>query len=870
MTPAASITALSVPLSKSAPNFAPAKPIQDAIQNKKLNKNPSRFEQAFREWYTAKMNHEKAAWDEMVSMAQLVALFRKGNQLLQRRRYGPGWYVRPVQNEDTTRQTALSFMGFHSQVCESKIMAANPTVNMRAGDDTPEAIAAAQACRPVVDFYESEWYTAKFSRREAIRFLTDGIVIHQVRWNPFLGGYHVADRTVTHEDVTTEGGGECLDCNHEGSAEDFNGQYGAECPECRSPAVDVRQPIHQQLARIGMGQPQPMGEPEIISSPFAAWRWDLSLDLELSPWAIKRQYITHGAIKLMLGDVSIPDSPSSDQWGLDVIRALTYSGQAFAGSSAAEGRRQESTRPTLAECWLSPEEQAMIEVDEGETIAGVTMPKGRLSDFFKGDWCCVAALNDGALVAGLYGRESHQTEVVTAQWFMDAESGGGRGMEDTAAVQRRFNQVDGQIYQGLATTATPSVITDMSILKEDQGRYLFRPGENIDVSLAMLPPNTTLKDAFFIGNPGQINPQYIQYGYTYLNQMAQVSSLITEMSLGNNGSLVGVDNRTATGAQITAALANSLFGPMLQSKGQSRVEIAKKIVALVAKHDVGGRYYPGKGAAKGRMIDPNSLKGRVVFELVANSELPVTPFSQQTDVRAMVESLGGIEGVMALKQGDPPMFYQLAKPFNFKSDSESEDDVSNLCLGRLEQMKSNLQAGVNDPQMLVEMIRPTVRQTEPKHDEKARWWSDWQDLQSAQEAPEELRQAAENMFWLHKNLATQRQIPEAVNKGLVQAAAQAPAAMGAAALQPQEQGQQDGSQQIDSDERMQDQEHDHEMELKDKESESQARVARIQQEGQLASTALQGKQQLELEKVKGQNAVRTARAKPKPVARKTA
>ena len=79
MTPAANVTALSVPLSRSAPNFAPAKPIQDAIQNRKLNKNPSRFEQAFREWYTAKTNEEKAAWAgnnaEMASLQRFVPAY---------------------------------------------------------------------------------------------------------------------------------------------------------------------------------------------------------------------------------------------------------------------------------------------------------------------------------------------------------------------------------------------------------------------------------------------------------------------------------------------------------------------------------------------------------------------------------------------------------------------------------------------------------------------------------------------------------------------------------------------------------------------------------------------------------------------------
>lgn len=859
------LTQLSVPLARQGRNIAPAKPIYDAIQSKKIDpKRYTQFEKSIQKWITEKLNYGKQTWEEIISVNQLVSLFRSGNQLLQRRRYGPGWYVRPIQDDTTYRQTAMSFMGFHSQVCEAKIMASNPSVNMRAGDDTPEAIAAAQACRPVVDCYETEWYTAKFSRREGIRLLTDGIFIHEVKWNPFKGGYHSAERTVSQREVVIDpGGGECLDCRYEGEIDSFNQiDYGHQCPECGSSATEVRQPIKSQLAQIGMGQSRPIGEPELVSSPFAAWRWDLSKDLECSSWAIKRQRVSQGAIKLMLGDIVIPDSMSSDSYGLDVIHALAYSGQAFQGSSPSSmyGPR-EDTRPTLAECWMSPEDQAEIEFDEYETVDGRRIPRGRLSNLCQGEPCCVVTFNDGALTVGVFPRETHQDSVVTAHWFMEAESGSGRGMVDTTSVQRRYNAVDGQIYQGLATTATPAVITDMSILKEDQGRYLFRPGENIDVSLAMLPPNTTLKDAFFIGNPGQVNPQYIQYGYVYLQQMAQISSLITEMSLGNSGSLIGVDNRTATGAQITAALANSLYGPMLMSKGQSRVEIAKKIVCLVAKHDVGGRYYPGKGAARGRMVSGEDLKHRVIFALVQNSELPVTPFSQQTDVRVLVESFGGVQGLVGLKTADRGMFRQLTKPFGVKLDDEDMDDVSNLCLQRLEQMKANLMAGVNDPQILVSSIRPTIRQTEPKHKEKADWWSNWLDLQSAQESPEELRQAAENMYYLHMNLDTQRQIPQAMNQGLVQSAAMAPAALGQAALQPAPEQQQveDDSAEIESKEKIEGEKRDTELQTK-----------QMEVEGQLATAQIQRETQIEMTKLQGDNAVRAAKARPKPTVRKSA
>ena len=873
-------TNLSVVLSRTSKNFAPSRPIIETIQNKKLPKTQTKFEQSFREWYTSKLNYQRRTWDSLYATAQLVSLFRQGNQLLQRRPFGQvGYYVRPIQNDDTYRQTAMNLMTFHSQISESKLMAVNPTVNMRNGDDTPESIAAAQACRPVVDYYESEWYTAKFTRREAIRLLTDGIFVHQVRWNPFKGALSVPTRQISKIDqIADPGAGTCADCDYEGPAEEFEpNDFGYTCPQCGSEATDVRPPEKQSLTQISMGQPQPVGEPEIISSSLASWRWDLSVDLEKSSWAIKRQYVSQGAIKLMLGDVTIPASASSDDYGLDILHALTYAGQAFQGASYATqwGRDRSKERPTMFEAWLSPEDQAEIECDEGETICGVTMPKGRISDFFRGQPICVVGFNDGALILATYAGESQQQEVVTCQWYMDAESGAGRGMEDTAAVQRRFNAVDGQIYQGLATTATPPVFVDLRMLREDSGNYLFKPGINHNVNLSMLPVGMRMQDAIYLPQPGQVSQQFMAYGTEFLGKnMANLSSLAVEFS-----DLLSIDNRTATGAQISAALANSLYGPMLMSKAESRVEIAKKIVCLQAKFGVASRFFPGKGDAKGREVSGQSLKGQVIFELQENSHLPVTPYSQISDVTSLLQVFGGNPLLLSqLKTADPELFRAITKPFAGLSLSvDSGDEISTLCLTRLEQIKENYETGVDDPDELVNMITPPVSKYEPKQKEKQQWWADWLDLDSAQKAPLVIRQAAEAMWNLHENLMTQAAMPQAVNAGLTQgmgaAAAAAPAALGGAALQNMmgggEGGPDQGAEQAHEAEQAA---HDRELEahsqLADQEHQKQLKAMELA--GQMEITRQQGQNALESARIAGENALKVQRAKPKPKKTKAA
>ncbi len=860
-------TNLSVVLSRTSSNFAPKKPIEETIRNKKLPETSSKFQESFKAWYTEKLNYQRATWDELYSVAQLVSLFRAGNQLLVRRPFGQvGYYVRPVQNDDTYRQTAMNLMTFHSQISESKLMAVNPTVNMRPGDDTPEAIAAAQACRPVVDHYETEWYTAKFTRREAIRLLTDGIFIHQVRWNPFKGALSIPTRQVSKiQQMADPGAGMCADCDYEGPAEEFEpNDYGHTCPHCQSEVTDVRPPEMQTLNQISMGAPRPVGEPEIISSSLASWRWNLAVDLEKSSWAIKRQYVSSGAIKLMLGDVVIPDSSSSDDYGLDILHALTYSGQAFQGVAyGAQYGRDPKVRPTMFEAWLDPEEQAEIECDEGETICGVTMPKGRVSDFFKGEPICVVGFNDGALIAATYKGESQKQEVITCHWYMDAESGAGRGMEDTAAVQRRFNAVDGQIYQGLATTATPPVFVDMRMLREDSGQYLFRPGLNHDVNLSMLPVGMKMQDAIYLPQPGQVSQQFMGYGTEFLGRnMANLSSLAVEFS-----DLLSIDNRTATGAQISAALANSLYGPMLMSKGESRVEIAKKIVCLQKTYGVASRFFPGKDGARGREVSAQSLKGRVIFELQENSHLPVTPYSQISDVTSLLQAFGGNPLVMVeLRKQDPELFRAITRPFSgLNLGIDTEDEVSTLCLTRLEQMKENLEAGVQDPNELVAMINPPPSKYEPRLKEKQQWLENYLDTDNGQKLPMVIRQSIEALWNLYENLQMQAQMPQAINTGLVAgvgAAAQAaPAALGAAALQGQEAPEQDTTQ---HEKELAAQEDEHEALLHMSDQKHEAQMKQLEGATQLAVTRQQGANAERSAKIAGDNAVRTAKAKPKP------
>lgn len=822
------LNSLSPLLARAGKNYALAKPILDLRDGQK--KPQSKLHEAVKKLYLSKLKAEESTWSSWISWGQLISLYCKGEFFLQKNPRSPGYYVRPLANSENRQQSA-NLIRTYRHMCLSKIVSTNPNVRISAGDDDPRSIASAQNARQQIDYWESQFYKARYSQRSGLHKLNNGISITRVRWNPFAQGPMSPRFDVEEgEDLQLGAGyGECLDCPHQGEAEEFQNpdlEYGGQCPECGSHAVEVSEPAKSPMSRVKQGQPENMGAPDFSLIPLASARWDLAKDFELSSWGIIRYRVKLGDVKMLVGDAILPDTESSDDKSLEVLHNLAYAGNTFGNTgSQREYSRTHDRHPTVAEFWASPEDFADIEIEGGKTVEGDELPSGRMSDVFKKPVCFVG-LNDMSLQIGIYCEHTGREQIVTGQWEVEADSGAGRGIQDATVTQKRYNRWDGHIDQGLAATATPAVLIDKRLLDDDQSGYVFKPGTTLKLNLTQMPPNFDMRKALHVGTPGQINNQAISYGQEHLMDMFQLQTFNLEF----NGNIMNVDPKTFGGAQLASSLANSLFGPVGAVIGEERVRIAEILYELTKKHDPVGRYYPGKDGTRGKVISGNDLKGKLVFELVQDSVVPTTPFTKRQDLSAFVQGMGGIEGIIALKQGDPQMFREFAKIGNVKVESEDSDTVSSLCLGRLQQVEDKFAAGVTDPAELIASIQPPPSVIEPKHKEKREWWSSWTDLEEGLKSPLPIRQAAEQMYLLHLQLESQKNNPEAIatgwTAGLSQAAMAAPTAMGQAALQQNAQPgqpdpaqeQQHAAQQNDADRQaellQQQNEHEHEAALR--------------------------------------------------------
>lgn len=360
---------------------------------------------------------------------------------------------------------------------------------------------------------------------------------------------------------------------------------------------------------------------------------------------------------------------------------------------------------------------------------------------------------------------------------MNPLSGAGTGMNDTVEVQKRLNTFDSQLTNFWGSTATPATLYVEGAVAADEARYIGHPKTNIPVKMERLPAELkSLASLVHQLPPGSPAAGFLQYTYEQLTNFAQ----ITSGNITLTGAFPNVNNKTATGAQITDANSNALFTPPLQLKGGIRKRVAEIVCELYRKHVPYERSFLA-GNRQGRRswvhFSGADLRGRVEFEIVKDSEHPKNIFAKQQSLMAFLEGVGGIQGYMALRQSAPHVLAEWERVFDVDLKSDDEDDVSSLCDARLDKLKQQAKA-ISDPVALVESLQPPVSQYEPKHQEKAEWWQSWLDSDEGQEAGPVLRGAAEQMIQLHFNHGVVQGATKAAGQGVVQTAGAAPAAIG--------------------------------------------------------------------------------------------
>jgi len=813
-----SATSLSLLPSHEGANLAPIKPLLKLGEGDK--KPQAALDEAIKERFQHYLKQEQSTWDEMIKAGEEVAHFISGKQFLMPSPYstGPRWLSYPVVGGGTpSERRALSHMQYHTSGNLEKWLNSNPDVRVRPGVESDDAHEAAEGAGIVVDHYEPKFYGARVSIAECLEGLTFGSYVWRLKIDPTLKSITAYRQIFENREVKIgPGWGKCGDCNYEGSAQDFTevpGEGIYTCPKCHAEAL-VIPPASDQIPTLKNTEPVELGDFNLELQSFAQCRWDLKYHADESPWMIIRRRDSESSLKQLIGNVKIPGGGTSDL-GLDVVDRLAYSGQARAGKSDGSSKKTLYKDPvTIEEFWMSPAEYGDIVLRQTtETVSGETIPSNvPLGEIAKGQNICVLGVNEMSAVLGIF-IEDHRDYIVQGKWYSKTGTGAGRGLQDLTEVQKVFNSDHQQTHTYLRSSSTPAMLVASEVLgEENKSRYINTPATNIPVSIANLAEGVSLdqlvRPAF---QPTGVAPQFFEFTYNRLSEYAQFASHFMPFT----GGLPGVDNKTATGANITQAATNALYTPVLSVKGEVRRLVAEKLVKLYPKHFPVDRYFPLGGKHQkhsGKWLKGATLDTDLLFEVVADSWNPRNSYIKRQDYAGFVQLFGGVAGWMQARQLDPERVGDMERTFDLELDSETRNVAQSLCFRRVRQIQQAASI-VQDPMQLVGVqpaidpqqptgltitgqgaIQPPVSQAEPGHAIKRQWLMEWLDSDDGLEAPMPVRGAVEVLIQLHTQLDGQHGAILAKQQGEVQVA-QAQPGMEAQQQAMQAEGQQQIAQQ---------------------------------------------------------------------------
>jgi hypothetical protein len=811
-------------------NYAPIKPLLQ-LRDKAMPRPENPIQMAMKERFGHYHQKDSGTWKEIYSVMQLTALFISGDQILRRNPVTGGWGVLPINNSTTTPRS-INYMQFYASMLMAKDLLSNPDILISAGRNKDQCISAARAANAVNKFYENEWYTPDFARRQSLFAITGGTYINRIRFDNSKESNVILTDVFEPKPVEMKGYGFCGDCQYTGGEDEFQsnqsmaamaeratggedaGQSGGtspvaqQCPSCGSRSVSVEAGSKMALPSVTGQQRHSRGDLVCEQMPLFGCRFDLNKRIEDSSWAIYRQRVSLGSIRNVLGNVNLPQSSSTEHdTGLEMVEALAKAGQAIYGSSGYTTDKRDEYKESVHfdEMWLSPEDYSdvVIQADE-ETLDGSILPKGKLTETFP-DGLVAVGLNGMAVLLGLHA-ERHKDHIVSGAWNKKMLSGVGRGIADTVEVQKRANILDSQRLDYISSAGTPAIGYNKELIDSDKVKYLGSPKANIPFDMTKLPETAKLADAIYQFSPSEgLLGNIGEYIETFLNNGFAYTSAVTEFTGGLPG--MAGSNDTATGAQLEQSTADTVNMPIFAEKADVRKRSTRITVRQYVKHfpesrtiQLTGKY----GEQQSIDLKGSDLDTDLNYQVVKNSEIPTGPYQTRKNLNDMFVMAGGVEGYMMLVEQKPQMAAKIEQAFDVDLETDAFDDVAELCRKRLNQMKSALESGVQDPLALVGAmldpmsggmvaapdggaIQPPISMVEPNLKRKAQWFSDYLDTDEGQKSSMVLRKACELLAQGQIAYQTAQDSTLATAQGQVAVAGQAPSMQAQAAMQPPQQ-----------------------------------------------------------------------------------
>lgn len=778
-------------------NRAPLKPLMELARRNKDFQKTSSLAQQIKERFEHYYKLESKTRNSMVAAGYENAMFMEGKQLLRPDPWKEGRFIPYTpKRPGTVELRTMNFFRFYTTNSLWKWQLSNPDVRAVAGIDTQRAREASRAADILIENHERRFFPPVVTIQEGLHGLCWGTYIWEIRYDDTQHSVSVLQPIFDQVPVSLgEGWGQCAGrCGYAGTASQFQ-QVQPDplsppmwlCPQCGGEAA-VEPPATELMPSVVGANRVDLGQLSADLKPFPECYWDFTRTVEESSWFIHLRETSSKSIRRLLGDVRLPQGEGMDDFGLKIMRNL---GWASAGYSETHKREIYEEPANVVEFSLGPDDlvDIVLSADE-ETVAGDIIPAGPLLESYP-NGATFQGVNGMTVLSGIFDQHHSRTHK-SGVWHAKPCSGTGQGLDDLKEVQKQFNSDNNQTTSFWRATGTPPMLYRKEAMGDKNPGYLGTGNINIPILSNNLPEGLKLEDivapAF---QPQSVPGQFFQYIYQHLANFAQITSHITDFS----GGMPGVNNKTATGAQITQANSNALFTPPLQVKGEVRLKLAYITLELYRQHFPVARYFPFQGRNgrfQGKHLAAADLDAEIQLEVVKDSELPKNTFIRREDLVMFFQMLGGAAGWVALQQQDPEFASEMAQLFNVTLRTDTYDHVGSLCQGRLDQMAA-LQELAPDPTILTGLaampplgqivpiapgaIDPPIAPEELEHDLKAKWIAEWLDTVEGQTAGPVMRAAAAILVRYHFQLFGLQQGDIAMQQGAVVAASQAPGAV---------------------------------------------------------------------------------------------
>ena len=497
--------------------------------------------------------------------------------------------------------------------------------------------------------------------------------------------------------------------------------------------------------------------------PYPACRFDIRFTPENSSYFIYESKCATATLKHLLKADINSDDDFPDQYGLQIIEMIARQG----GNASGYGKERPfgeydiiDNENVVTEMWLQPEAYADLDLPTSEgTISGIPLEKGvSLLEMFP-TGMCVVGINGMQTIIGVHA-ESHKDHIVSGYYHKQSFSGIGKGVSDAVDVMKEMNDLHSQTMAYIKAHGTPAWAYNQSLLSEEQARNLGKPRKNVAIDFSNAPDGVTnvnqVVQALVPGNPAN---SVFQYGEA-LNNFLQMAFQVTTFSDG----MPGVNNTTATGAQIGEANERMMLVPQHRNKADHRMRADKVIYNLFKKFVDKPRFFATRdknGITKGKYLSGSQFDGvDIEFTIVADSEIPRTRFTKELSTTKLLNFSGGVMGLIQAAQADPELTSAVVKAFGSDLPISKPDDIARVCRQRVEQAKKLLQNEIQlqsmmsavtgqqvEPQALamsvVGQLIPPITPAEPYAQQKVTWLSRFLDCDEMMFAPVEMRHVIE-------------------------------------------------------------------------------------------------------------------------------